>query len=66
MAWVCLIVFSVGFTAYAMAYGRSGWAQSAELQRLEVLHLRAGRDQRRMIVGVGRAYCQEYHDRKSD
>lgn len=44
MAWVCLIVFSVGFTAYAMAYGRSGWAQSAELQRLEVLHLRAGRD----------------------
>ncbi len=44
MAWVCLIVFSMGFTAYAMAYGRSGWAQSAELQRLEVLHLRSGRN----------------------
>ena len=43
MAWVCLIVFSMGFTAYAMAYGRSGWTQSAELQRLEVLHLRSGR-----------------------
>ncbi len=43
MAWVCLIFFSVGFTVYAMAYGRSGWAESAELQRLEVLHLRGGR-----------------------
>lgn len=32
----------------------------------ELLHLCAGRNQRRMIISIGGACCQEYHERKSD
>jgi hypothetical protein len=39
MAWVCLVIFSFGFTAYAMVYGTAGRAKATELEELEVLHI---------------------------
>ncbi|MCC6490815.1 MAG: hypothetical protein IT364_25230 [Candidatus Hydrogenedentes bacterium] len=39
MAWVCLVFFSLGFTAYALVYGTAGRAKSTELTQLEVLRV---------------------------
>jgi hypothetical protein len=42
MAWLCLIVFSIGFTAYAMLFGRSGNLREAQQQTVGVVHVRPG------------------------
>jgi len=39
MAWVFLVVFSIGFTAYAMYFGTVGRGRVAELDQIEVLHV---------------------------
>ena len=39
MAWVCLVLFSIGFTAYAMLYGTSGRAKASELEQFEVIRV---------------------------
>ena len=39
LAWVCLVVFSFGFTGYAMIFGTQGRAKATEIERLEVLEL---------------------------
>jgi len=39
MAWVCLVFFSIGFTAYAMFYGTQGRAKTTELEQIEVLRV---------------------------
>jgi hypothetical protein len=38
-AWLCLVFFSIGFTAYAMVYGTQGRATRTELEQIEVLRL---------------------------
>ena len=40
-AWLCLIVFSIGFTSYAMIYGTQGRAKQTELEEIEVLRMQA-------------------------
>jgi len=40
MAWVCLVFFSVGFSAYAYYSGTSGWAKASERQQIDVIRLR--------------------------
>jgi hypothetical protein len=42
LAWLSLIVFSFGFTSYAMYFGTAGRAKATEFDRIEVLHLPAG------------------------
>jgi len=39
LAWVCLIIFSVGFTTYAMVYGTTGRAKSSEINRIDILRI---------------------------
>jgi len=39
MAWVCLVILSVGFTAYAMFFGTQGRARSSELEQIEVVQV---------------------------
>jgi hypothetical protein len=40
-AWLCLVIFSIGFTSYAMIYGTQGRAKQTELEEIEVLRMRA-------------------------
>lgn len=42
MAWVCLVLFSFAFTAYAMVYGTAGRAKATELEQLEVVRIAEG------------------------
>ncbi len=37
-----IIVFSIGFTGYAMMFGTAGRAKSSELEQIEVLHVALG------------------------
>ncbi|MBI2434579.1 MAG: hypothetical protein HYV26_17120 [Candidatus Hydrogenedentes bacterium] len=41
-AWVCLVFFSIGFTAYAMIYGTQGRANRTELEQFDLLRLPEG------------------------
>ncbi|MBX7255599.1 MAG: hypothetical protein K1Y02_04480 [Candidatus Hydrogenedentes bacterium] len=36
MAWVCLVVFSFGFTGYALVFGTAGRAKSTELHEIGI------------------------------
>jgi hypothetical protein len=62
LAWVLLIVFSVGFTAYAMVFGTAGRAKSSELEQIEVLHVRQGENtaELKSIVGILTARTSRY------
>ena len=42
MAWVCLVVFSISFSAYAYVSGTAGWAKSSEKQQIDVVHIKPG------------------------
>lgn len=42
MAWVCLVVFSFGFSAFAYVSGTAGWAKSSETQQIDIVHLKQG------------------------
>lgn len=39
MAWVCLVFFSIGFTAYAMVYGTAGRAKETELEQINIVRV---------------------------
>ncbi len=39
MAWVCLVIFAVGFTGYALVFGTAGRAKSTELQQLDIVRI---------------------------
>ncbi len=39
LAWVCLVFFSFGFTAYAMVYGTAGRAKETELEQVNLLRV---------------------------
>ncbi|MDX9974029.1 MAG: hypothetical protein RBU21_13680 [FCB group bacterium] len=41
-AWAALVVFAVGFTAYAMVYGTSGRARTSEMHQVQVLRVPQG------------------------
>jgi len=62
LAWVLLIVFSAGFTAYAMVFGTAGRAKSSELEQVEVLYLRQGETiaELKSIVGILTARTGRY------
>jgi len=62
LAWVLLIVFSVGFTAYAMVFGTAGRAKSSELEQIEILHVRQGENtaELKSIVGILTARTSRY------
>lgn len=62
MAWVTLIFFSIGFTAYAMISGTSGWAKSAELHRFDTLVFRTNTPEveRHSFTGILTARTQTY------
>ena len=42
LAWVFLIIFSAGFTAYAMVFGTAGRAKAGELEQIEILQVPGG------------------------
>jgi len=52
-AWVALVVFAIGFTAYAVAYGTTGRAGSSELHRIELLRVPKGGGMGRLESAVG-------------
>jgi hypothetical protein len=62
MAWVCLIIFSFGFTTYAIVFGTAGRAERTEVERLDVLRLPAGADVARLdaIAGILTAGTGQY------
>lgn len=39
LAWVCLVVLSFGFTAYALVYGTAGRAKQTSINELQLLHV---------------------------
>ncbi|MFA6243423.1 MAG: hypothetical protein WC655_20960, partial [Candidatus Hydrogenedentales bacterium] len=39
MAWVCLIVFSFGFTGYALVFGTAGRAKSTEMHEIGIVRM---------------------------
>jgi hypothetical protein len=45
MAWVCLVLFSIAFTGYAMFYGTQGRAKETEMAQFEVLEVPSGADE---------------------
>ncbi|NIA15888.1 MAG: hypothetical protein GWP08_17630, partial [Nitrospiraceae bacterium] len=53
-AWAMLLVFSFGFTAYAVVYGTAGRARTRELYQLELLRVPqgGGMSELRSTVGV--------------
>ncbi len=53
MAWVCLVLFSFAFTAYAMVYGTAGRAKATELEQLEVVRVSQGGRVARLHSYVG-------------
>ena len=42
LAWVTLVIFSIGFTAYAMIFGTSGRARVSELDTISIAHVPPG------------------------
>ncbi len=62
MAWVCLVFFSLGFTAYALIYGTAGRAKATEIAELEVLHVPqdGGVGEKHSIVGLLSARTARY------
>ena len=62
LAWVLLVVFSAGFTAYAMIFGTEGRAKAGELEQFEVLRIPkdGGRARLHSILGVVSARTQRY------
>ena len=53
-AWAMLIVFSAGFTAYAVVFGTAGRARTSELHQIEILHVPkgGGLSEARAMVGL--------------
>lgn len=39
MAWVCLVIFSFGFTGYALVFGTAGRAKSTEMHEVGVVRM---------------------------
>lgn len=37
LAWLTLLIASIGFCAFAVVYGSAGWAESSELHRISIL-----------------------------
>lgn len=62
MAWVCMVIFSFGFTGYAMVFGRAGWNASAELQQIDVVHVPRARDraEAHTLAGILTARTRTY------
>lgn len=61
MAWVCLVVISIGFTAYAVTFGTLGRAKNSELSYIDVVEIPLASDtaNRHSLAGVltaGTAY----------
>ena len=61
-AWVALVVFAVGFTAYAVTYGTTGRAGASELHRIELLRVPKGGGMGRLesVVGILTARSATY------
>lgn len=53
-AWVCLVIISIGFTAYAATFGTIGRAESSEVSFIDILEVPLGGDsaQRHALAGV--------------
>lgn len=53
-AWLFLIIFSLGFSLFAMVFGTSGRAKSSEMEQIEILHIPFGGNLASLdsIVGV--------------
>jgi hypothetical protein len=62
MAWVCLIFFSIGFTAYALIYGTAGRAKATEIAQLEVFRVPAdgSTGERQSVIGLLSARTARY------
>ncbi len=62
LAWFLLIIFSIGFTGYAMVFGTAGRAKSSELEQIEVLHvpLAGNSADLHSIVGILTARSSRY------
>ncbi len=62
MAWVCLVVFSICFSAYAYVSGTSGWAKIAEKQQVDVVHMKPGVEQSSLysLAGILTARTKNY------
>ena len=63
MAWVCLVFFSIGFTAYALIYGTAGRAKATEIAQLEVLRVPVdgSTGEKHSIVGLLSARTARYN-----
>lgn len=61
-AWAMLIVFSLGFTSYAMIFGTTGRARISEIEQLDVVHVPVGggRSSLTSIVGILTAHTSNY------
>lgn len=61
-AWAMLIVFSLGFTSYAMVFGTTGRARISEMEQLAVVHVPVGggRSSLTSIVGILTAHTSNY------
>ncbi|MBN2310990.1 MAG: hypothetical protein JXR94_18590, partial [Candidatus Hydrogenedentes bacterium] len=62
MAWVCLVIISIAFTAYAVVYGTAGRAKATELEQIEIVRVSQGGRVARMhsFVGVLTARTARY------
>jgi hypothetical protein len=62
LAWLFLIIFSAGFTAYAMVFGTAGRAKAGELEQVEVLQapVGGGTGELNSLVGVLTARTSRY------
>ena len=61
MAWVCLVVVSIGFTTYAVTFGTLGRAKNSEISFIDVVEIPMGSEtaNRHSLTGVltaGTAY----------
>jgi len=41
-AWVCMVIFSIAFTSYALIFGTAGRATASEVERIEIVRLPQG------------------------
>lgn len=62
MAWVCLVLISIGFTTYAVTFGTLGRAKNSEISFIDVLEIPQGADtaDRYSLAGVLTAGTARY------
>lgn len=52
-AWLCLVIFSVAFSAYAMYFGTAGWAEATKMHRIDIVRLPSDTNRAEHLAMVG-------------